>query len=53
MVLLFSKRFTGVISCSGITYKLLDLIPMSNNMDLLNGKTYKILKALLNKATNI
>lgn len=35
MILLFSKRTTGMITCGGKTYKLLHLIPMSNNMNLM------------------
>lgn len=35
MILLFSKRTTGVITCGGKIYKLLHLISMSNNMNLM------------------
>lgn len=35
MILLFSKRTTGVITCGGKTYKLLHLTSMTNNMNLM------------------
>ena len=57
MILFFSKRTKDMLTCSGISYKLLDTIPISNNVGLANANfalfikqpTYKIDKTVTYK----